>query len=244
MSGLKQLGVGVIVVSMAIGASAQRRWERPGHQDAPRSAPQVQPQQRPSAPPQKDSRQSDRPQQPSQPSQSAPPKTFLPGRGQQGDAQQPSQRRRGDWLREHGGQSPEEQEKSLQNDPAFKALAPQDQQRLRQRLNWFNNLPPERRERVMRRHEMIENMTPEQRARARDMFQRFRNLPESRRKVMDFYFRNLRNMPPEEQQRVMNSSSFKAQFSDEEQNIMRGMTELNLGPRSSDTGEGGGPPDD
>jgi Protein of unknown function (DUF3106) len=234
VSGLKQLGIVLIVGSLAVAASAQRRWERPERHDAPRPAPQ----QRPSPPPQKESRQAPEQSQP----QPAQPKALFPGRGMQNPGSQQSvQPRRGDWLREHGGQPPEEQEKSLQNDPAFKALAPKDQDRLRQRLNWFNSLPPERRERVMRRHEIIESMTPEQRAHARDLFQRFRSLPESRRKVMDFYFRNLHNMPPEEQQRVMNSSSFRDQFSDEEQNIMRGMTELNLGPGR---GGEGGPPDD
>jgi hypothetical protein len=240
LSGFKQLGVVLIIGSMAVAASAQRPGARPERHDPPRSAP---PAQRSSPPPQKESRQQDRQSQPP-PAQPVQPKSLVPGRGMQNpDLQEPAPRR-GDWLRKHGGQSLEEQQKSLDNDPAFRALAPKDQERLRQRLQWFNSLPPERRERVMRRHEIIESMTPDQRARARDMFQRFRNLPESRRKVMDFYFRNLRNMPPEEQQRVMNSSQFKAQFSDEEQNIMRGMTDLNLGPRSSDTGEGGGPPDD
>lgn len=237
MPGLKQLGV-VLIVGMAMTASAQRRWGGPQRSDSPRSAFQQQPSSQPRQDSRRQDRQHDRQSQTPQ-SQPVRPKTLLPGRGMQNsDSQQP---RHGDWLRKHGDMPPQEQQKALESDPAFRALAPQDQERLRQRLNWFNSLPPDRREQVMRRHEIIENMTPQQRAQARDLFQRFQNLPESRRKVMDFYFRNLRNMSPEERQRVMDSQQFRSQFSDEEQNIMRGMTDLNLGP--SRAGEGA-PPDD
>jgi hypothetical protein len=226
VAGLKQLGVVLVVAAMALSAAGQRPFGKPDRRNDP--PPKQQP--RPHA-------QQDRP------AQTAPPKGLFGGRGLQNPDSRSGPSRRGDWLRKNGDLPPQEQQKALENDPAFRALAPRDQDRLRERLQWFNSLPPERRERVIRRHEIIENMTPDQRARARDLFQRFRNLPESRRKTMDFYFRNLRNMSPEERQRVIDSSEFRSQFSDDEQNIMRGMTDLNLGPGHRDGGEGG-PPDD
>jgi hypothetical protein len=224
----------VLVVGMMTVVASAQRWGRGEN----RGGPQHQAQQSTQSGQRQQSQQQDRQ------SQRAQSKGSFSGRPAPNQGATPAQPRHGDWLRKHGDLPPAEQQKALENDPAFRALAPQDQQRLRQRLQWFNSLSPDRRERVLRRHEIIEKMTPEQRARARDLFQQFRNLPEARQKTMEFYFRNLHNMSPEDRQRVMDSPQFRSQFSDEEQNIMRGMTDLNIGPAHAGEPSEGAPPED
>jgi len=137
--------------------------------------------------------------------------------------------RMGDWLRKHATLPPREQERDLENDPAFRSLPAQQQDRLRDRLQKFNSLPPDRRQRILQRMDAWDRMTPDQRDRARDLFQRFRSVPEDRRKAMGFALRNLRNMSPEQRRNVMASPQFRSSFSDDERNIIRGMTDLNIG---------------
>jgi len=70
---------------------------------------------------------------------------------------------RGEWLRKNQNLPPAEQEKALQNDPAFKQLPPEKQQQLLNRLRNFNSLPPEQRQRILDRMETFEHLPQGQR---------------------------------------------------------------------------------
>jgi len=144
----------------------------------------------------------------------------------------------GDWLRRHSGLSPQEQQKALNNDPEFRKLPPDIQDRLRSRLQRFNSLPPQQQQRMLQRLDRWNHLSPAQRDRARGLFQQFRGLPEDRRQAMVQAFHSLRAFPPDQQQKMLDSPPYSNTFSDSERNIMRGMTELNLGPaHPADTGD-------
>lgn len=136
----------------------------------------------------------------------------------------------GDWLRRYKDLPPEEQEKALQNDPAFQKLPPQRQQMLRDRLHRFSNLPPEKQLQVLNRMETWEHLTPEQKEQARQIHQQMHQLPPDRQRMVRTAVRDLRAMPPEQREQVINSDRFKGMFSDQERGIMREVTRLPLAP--------------
>ena len=141
----------------------------------------------------------------------------------------------GDWLRRYKDLPPAEQERELQNDPAFRRLPPERQQQLRQRLQHFSNLPPQQQLRMLNRMETWEHLTPEQKQQARQIFGYMRQLPPDRRRMVMTAVRDLRNMAPDQREAVINSERFKSMFSDQERDMMRGATRLPLAP--ADGGE-------
>jgi hypothetical protein len=134
----------------------------------------------------------------------------------------------GDWLRRYKDLPPAEQERELQNDPAFRRLPPGQQQLLRQRLQHFSSLPPQEQLRMLNRMETWEHLTPEQKQQARQIFGQFRQLPPDRRRMVVTAFRNLRAMPPEQREQVIDSPRFKGMFSNQEREMMRGAVRLPL----------------
>jgi hypothetical protein len=143
----------------------------------------------------------------------------------------------GDWLRRYKDLPPAEQERALQNDPAFRRLPPGQQQQLRQRLQHFSSLPPQQQLRMLNRMETWEHLTPEQKDQARQIFGQIRELPPARQRAVTTAIHDLRGMPPEQREQVINSDRFKGMFSDQEREMMRGATRLPLAP--AEAGEGG-----
>jgi len=137
---------------------------------------------------------------------------------------------RGDWLRKHGNLSPTEQELQLKQDPGFRNLSPDRQNQLLDRLRSFNSQPPEKKAQILDRMETFEHMTPEQQASARNLFQRYHNLPEDQKGKVSQAYRRLRGMPPDARSQLLNSDEFRNNFSDEQRDLLRGMTDLNIGP--------------
>jgi Protein of unknown function (DUF3106) len=136
----------------------------------------------------------------------------------------------GDWLRRYKDLAPAEQERALQNDPAFRRLPPARQQILRDRLQRFSNLPPQQQLRVLNRMETWEHLTPEQKQQARQVYGQMRQLPPDRQRMVTTAVRDLRAMPPDQREKVINSDRFKGMFSDQEREMMRGATRLPLAP--------------
>lgn len=136
----------------------------------------------------------------------------------------------GEWLRQHRGQPPEQQQRELKNDPSFQKLPPERQQKLQERLRQFNSMPPQQQQRVLNRMEQFDRLTPQQRDEARSLQQRMRNVPDDRRQAMRTAMRDLRQMPPDQRQQVMNSNQFKSRFSDNERDMMQRVLALPIGP--------------
>src|SRR6516164_8634151 len=148
----------------------------------------------------------------------------------------------GDWLRRYKDMSPEEQERALQNDPAFRRLPPARQQMLRERLQHFSSLPPQQQLQVLNRMETWEHLTPEQKQQARQVFGQMQQLPPDRRRLVHKAIDDLRAMPPDQREQIINSDRFKGVFSDQERDLMRGATRLPLAP--PDSGDQPGQPQD
>jgi hypothetical protein len=143
----------------------------------------------------------------------------------------------GDWLRRYKDLPPDEQERALQNDSAFRRLPPDRQQQLRQRLQHFSNLPPQQQLRMLNRMETWEHLTPEQKQQARQVFGQLRQLPPDRQRMVKTAVRDLRNMPPDQREKIINSDRFKSMFSDQERDMMREATHLPLAPAEGGEGE-------
>jgi hypothetical protein len=137
----------------------------------------------------------------------------------------------GDWLRKYQNVPPDQQEQALANDPEFQKLAPERQERLRGVLRRFNSKSPEERQRMLERMETFEHLTPEQQQRAHQLFERFRNFPEARRQMVKRALRNLREMEPQQRGQVLGSDKFRSMFSDDEMEVLKGMSELAPSPR-------------
>jgi len=134
----------------------------------------------------------------------------------------------GSWLRKLQKVPPAEQERTLNNDPDFKALPADRQEKLRQRLRDFNNLPSEKRQRILKRMEVFDHLTPEQQQKARDLFGRLREMPDDRRRVIKRTANNLRQFDAAERERVLNSEPYRGSFTDEERSLIRELAELDL----------------
>jgi hypothetical protein len=143
----------------------------------------------------------------------------------------------GDWLRKYQDLPADQQEQALTNDPEFQKLPLERQNRLREVLRKFNSKTPEERQRMLERMQTFEHLTPEQQERARALFARFRNLPEARRQMVKRALRNLREMDPQQRSQVLGSEKFRSMFSDDEMEVLKGMSELAPPPAP------GSPPD-
>jgi hypothetical protein len=197
----QNLAVAIVMAAMFTSISVAQHGGHPA--PPPRPAPAPQPQFR-QAPPQRGSA----------------PQASVPR--QQGHA--------GDWLRRYKDLPPDEQERALQNDPAFRRLSPERQQLLRQRLQHFSNLPPQQQLRMLNRMETWEHLTPEQKQQARQIYHQMQQLPPDRQRMVRTAVQDLRAMPPDQREQVINSERFKGMFSDQEREIMRGVTRLPLTP--------------
>jgi hypothetical protein len=132
----------------------------------------------------------------------------------------------GDWLRRYKDMPPAEQERALQNDPAFHRLSPERQQLLRQRLQHFSSLPPQQQLRMLNRQETWEHLSPEQRQQVRQIQQ----LPPDRRRMVTAAARDLAAMPAQQREQVINSQRFQRLFSDREREMLRGASRLPFAP--------------
>jgi Protein of unknown function (DUF3106) len=156
--------------------------------------------------------------------------------------QQQQRPRLGDWIKEHKGQPPQEQKKALQNDPRFKSLPPDTQQRYIQRLDQFNSLPPERQQHVLNNMERWNQLSQDQRNRAKSLFTQFRLLPLDRKRAMRQAFSRLHVMTPQQRDQAIDSTEFKNEFNDNERDLLRGMSQLNIGPAHEADENGTQPP--
>ena len=138
---------------------------------------------------------------------------------------------RGEWLRNHQDQPLAEQERSLRNDPAFRQLPPERQEQLINRLRNFNNRPPEQRQRILERMETFEHLPPGQRQQVRNLYGQMRDLPEDRRMAVRQAARQLSGMSPAGRERMLNSPQFRRRFSPQEQDLVRGLAQLEPGQR-------------
>jgi hypothetical protein len=135
---------------------------------------------------------------------------------------------RGDWLRKYGALPDNQQEQQLRQDPGFRSLAPQEQQKLLDRLHSFNSLSPNGKAKLLDRMETYEHLTPAQQQKAQGLFQRYKSLPDDRRNRISQAYHQLRDLPPDQRSQLLSSDEYRNNFTDEERDLLRGMTDLNV----------------
>jgi hypothetical protein len=147
----------------------------------------------------------------------------------------------GQWLRQYRGLPPEQQRRALENDPQFRRLPTERQQQLQQGLQHFNTRPPDQQQRVLNRMETWEHLTPQQKNTARQLFSQWKDLPSDRRQPMQNAVKALRGMPPDARQREIESGRF-SQYSPQERDMLRGISQLPLAPAEPPANNVSGPP--
>lgn len=232
--------VGALSVTLAAQEPKRARGADEDKRTRPRDA--VRQESQPSAPPPAAQPAPDRPQRIPQ-SQFVParPVDRLPSdrmRGRRDPTQlHPQGPRPGDWLRQFKDVPEDQQERALTNDPAFQRLPAERQQQLRQRLQRFNDLSPYEKERLLDRMEKFEALPPEQRQRLQAIQERMRQLPDDRQQRLRRAFHQLKGMSPEQRRDYFGSNRFQERFTQEEREILKGLTEI------EDTPELAEPPD-
>ncbi len=111
--------------------------------------------------------------------------------------------------------SPEERRAALD------ALPPERRQKLENRLSRLQKLSPDQRVQLEERLQRFKNMSPEQQQQVRHVALRIQQLPDHRKAAVRRELKTLRGLPEAERQSRLQSSSWKKQFSPEEQEILR-----------------------
>lgn len=133
---------------------------------------------------------------------------------------------KGDWLRKYSALPPAQQEQTLEKDPSFQALPPDTQKHLLDRLRSFNSLAPDKQKKILNRMEIYEHLPPEKQAEANSVYQRYHSLPSDQRSQVSQGFRKMRDMTPEQRTQYINSDEFRNSFSEQQRDILLGMTDL------------------
>ena len=160
------------------------------------------------------------PQAPRSPGPSARAGSPVPGRN---NGTKNNQEHLPQWMARHQSQSPEQQQRALENEPGFRQLPQQTQQRMRERLSQLNSLPARQRTHMLERAEQMENLNPQQRQQVRGAMAQLGGLPADRRRVVARAFRDLRGMNPEQRQGYLNSEAMQQQFSPEERGTLNNL---------------------
>ncbi len=74
--------------------------------------------------------------------------------------------------------------------------------------------------------ESFEHLTPDQQQKAQGLFQRYKAMPADRQSKVNQAYRQLRDLPPDQRNQLLNSNEYRSNFSDEELNVLRGMSDL------------------
>jgi hypothetical protein len=142
-------------------------------------------------------------------------------------------RHAGDWLKKYKDVPPDQQEKALDNDAAFRRLPPDRQAKLRQQLQNFRSLPPQKQQKVLNRMQTWEGLTPAQKKQAKAVTAKIRQMPPERRAAMMGAIRDLRQMPPEQREQAIASDKYRSSFSDQERQLLRNVSQLPLAPATA-----------
>src|SRR5664280_811457 len=97
-------------------------------------------------------------------------------------------------------------------------------------LRKYMTLPPAQQEKQLQQDPSFRNLPPEQQTATRNLFQRYRNLPDDQKSKVSQAYRRLRGMPPQARNQLLSSDEFRNGYTDDERDLLRGMTDLNVEP--------------
>ena len=127
---------------------------------------------------------------------------------------------------------PEQQERSMANDPRFLQLPPARQQGIRRNLEAWNAMSPEQQDVVREREQVFQGLSPAQRQEARSVAPQYLKLAPDRRKAVLEAFRQLRSLPPAQRQDFLAKPEVRERFSPQEQHVLEGLSRLLPNSRS------------
>jgi uncharacterized protein DUF3106 len=138
------------------------------------------------------------------------------------------------WVENLRNMSPEEQARFMQNDARFRNLPPERQEQIRTNLARWNQLTPQQRDALRTRAQIFNRLTPEEREEVqRDLLPRWQKLPQERRELIQGRLRELGGMTPDERQQKLNDPEFMQGLDSNEQDLLRKLSDLRLGPGAS-----------
>jgi hypothetical protein len=127
--------------------------------------------------------------------------------------------------------SPEEQEHFMNNNRKFQSLPPQQQERIRRRMENWNRLSPEQQDAMRNRAQVFNRLSPDERQEViNDIAPRWKALPQDRRELLNGRLRVLRGMTPQQRQQALQDPQFMRGLDDNEQDLLRKVTNLRVGP--------------
>ena len=127
--------------------------------------------------------------------------------------------------------SPEEQEHFMNNNRKFQSLPPQQQERIRRRMENWNRLSPEQQDAMRNRAQIFNRLSPDERQEVvSDIAPRWKALPQDRKELLTGRMRVLRGMTPSERQQALQDPQFMRGLDDNEQDLLRKLTNLRVGP--------------
>jgi hypothetical protein len=115
--------------------------------------------------------------------------------------------------------SPEERERELAK------LPPERARQIRERIRRYNQLPPQVKRALREGYQKFAELPPDKQEIVRQRMREFRELPLERRPLVRREIGQLRALPEAQRVSRMNSEEFRGQFSPQEQEIIRDMTE-------------------
>ncbi|MDE3179866.1 MAG: DUF3106 domain-containing protein [Acidobacteriota bacterium] len=122
---------------------------------------------------------------------------------------------------------PAEQDRILRNDAQFHRLPPARQQQIRANLRRWNSLTPRQKQVMRQRQEIVQSLPPAERRYLRTtVFPEYNRLPPPQQRQVMNAFRRLRDMPPGQRQRFLSSPGFARRFSPQQQDVLRGLSNL------------------
>lgn len=135
------------------------------------------------------------------------------------------------WDNELRQMSPEEQGRFMRNNAKFQSLPPQQQERIRRRMQAWNQLTPEQQDAMRNRAQIFNRLSPEQRQEVvKDIAPRWKALPQDRKELLQGRLRVLRGMTPQQRQQELQDPQFMRGLDDNEQDLLRKLTDLRVGP--------------
>jgi len=109
---------------------------------------------------------------------------------------------------------------------ALSGLPPEQRQRLQERLQRFNQLPPERQQALKSLYNRLHQLPPERQNAVRQSINKLSQQSPERQQAMRQELRSMANMSPQERQAHVSAPEFRAKFNNQEQEIVRNMSEV------------------
>jgi hypothetical protein len=135
------------------------------------------------------------------------------------------------WIEKLQGMPPDQQERFMQNNAAFRKMTPERQAQIRANLQNWNRLTPEQQNVVRQRQAVLAQMTPEQRQYVQqDLLPRWRNLPPQRQQAIRQHLQLIKDLSDSDRESKLNDPEFVKGLTPEEQGMLRDLSHFQVGP--------------